>query len=56
MKKAAPKCGFFMCRELQPVHNNVETKPYYVNKVPVPSSALECKMMVSSEVTFHYTI
>ena len=41
---------------LQPVHNYVQAKPDHINKVPVPRCAFKRKMMVGSEMAFHYAI
>jgi hypothetical protein len=40
-----------LCRKrLQPVHHHVQPEPHHVDKVPVPGSAFERKVMIRREV------
>ena len=41
---------------LEPVYNHVQPKPYYVNKMPIPGSALKGKMMCRRKVAFHHAV
>jgi hypothetical protein len=40
---------------LHPVHSDVQTKPNYVNEVPIPSGTLKGKMIFSGKVAAHHT-
>ena len=40
---------------LHPVNSDVQTKPNYVNEVPIPSSTLEGKMIFSGKVAAYHT-
>ena len=51
-KKARLSRAFLCLSCLQPVHQNIEAKPNYVNKVPVPSCSFKAKMLICAEVTF----
>jgi len=41
--------------DLHPVHQDVQTQPHHVHKVPIPSSALETEVTVLGEMAFLQT-
>jgi hypothetical protein len=40
----------FAATGLEPVHDDIQTQPHHVDKVPIPGSALEREMMFRSEI------